>query len=171
MNPFLDLMNDEFFVIQKDNSKTGPYKTAFSKKKEITVFDENLDVEEDCQIIRILPNKKEEVYNIVEVSFTTGLHGIPSHYSLKLEKANSKAKPKVDTTTTIHISNSHGFQVGDHNIQNITNSLNELIQRINSNDFDITEKNEAKKGVKNLLENPLVASILGGAVSGLLAML
>lgn len=171
MNPFADLLNDDFYVQDKNNSKNGPYKTAFSKKNEITVFDENLDIEENDQIIRPLPNGKEEVYYVEEVNFIRGLHGIPSSYQIKLRKSTAKPKEEFNKATTIHITNSHGFQVGDHNTQNITNSFNELIQRINSSDVDVTQKEKAKKDLKNLLENPTVASILGGAVSGLIALL
>lgn len=171
MNPFSGMMNDKFYIIHKDNRKTGPYKTAFSPTKEIIVFGSSMEIDEDCQIVRPLPNGKEELFDVEEANFITGMHGIPSHYSIKLQKANSKPKPKTYASTTINISNSSAFQVGDHNTQNITDSLNELIQRINSSDSSEYEKQEAKKGVKNLLENPTIAAILGGTVSSLFTML
>jgi hypothetical protein len=81
---------------------------------------------------------------------------------------NRSPAPK---STIINISNSQGIQVGDHNTQNIEIGLNELVEKINSSDVSEVEKLEAKSGLRKLMENPVVAGVLGGATSGILALL
>ena len=49
---------------------------------------------------------------------------------------------------------------------NIT--LNDLIEKIDSSEADETEKNDIKEKIKNILNHPLVASILGGASGAIL---
>lgn len=58
-------------------------------------------------------------------------------------------------------------QIGNGNSMSFENVLNELSQAIENSNESPTEKEEAKSRLKRLLEHPLVASIIGGAVSGL----
>jgi RIP homotypic interaction motif len=113
--------------------RTGPYKTAISSKGGLssTIFENSLDVEEGFNLVRLLPNGKEEFYTIVETNYNPGLHEIPPHWNLKLRKNTSLSQPHTQKTT-INISNSQGIQIGDHNIQHIANSLVGLIEEINS---------------------------------------
>ena len=171
-NPFDRLMNDSVFIINANGDRTGPYKTAISNKGSATIFDGTIDVEEGNKLLRPLPNGKEEVFTILEANYSPGLHSIPAHYSLKIRKDSSLLhKPSMPKSTTINISNSQGIQVGDHNIQNISNGLSELIQQIESSDTSPEMKTEAKGKIRELINNPTIASILGGATAGLLALL
>ena len=112
------------------------------------------------------------MFTILETNYSPGLHTIPAHYSLKIKKDSSLLqKQSAPKSTTINISNSQGIQVGDHNIQNITNSIGELIQQIESSNTSPELKSEAKGKIKELITNPTVAAILGGATAGLLALL
>jgi len=171
-NPFDGLMNDTVFIVNSDGARSGPYKTAISNKGEATIFDETIDVEEGYKLIRPLPNGKQDVFTILEANYSPGLHAIPPHYSLKIKKDSSLLHRQAEQkSTTINISNSQGIQVGDHNIQNITNSLGELIQQIENSNDSPEQKSVAKGKIKELISNPTVAAILGGATSGLLALL
>lgn len=166
------LMNDTVFIVNRGGERHGPYKTAISNKGDATIFDKTIDVEEGYKLARPRPNGKEDIFTILEANYSPGLHAIPPHYSLKIKKDSSLVRGQAEQkSTTIHISNSQGIQVGDNNIQNITNSLGELIQQID-NTNDTTERKAAAKGkIKELISNPTIAAILGGATSGLLALL
>lgn len=174
MNPFAQLQNDTVYIEKADGSRSDSYKTAIGSKNGLsaTIFEASLDVEEGWKIIRPLPNGKEESYTILEANYRPGLHSIPPHWSLKLKKDTSMLnKPNVPRSTTININNSEGIQIGDHNVQHIEKSLVGLIEKIESSNVPESEKTEAKGMLRQLMLNPTVAGILGGATSGLLALL
>jgi hypothetical protein len=171
MNPFSHMMNDEVFVIDKSGNRSGPYKTAFSTKN-LIIDDESIDVEEGYKLARPLPGGKEDIYTIVETKFQSEFHGIPAHFSLTLQKDSAiHSSQQHSKNTTININNSQGIQVGDHNVQHIANSFSQLISEIEKSDASTEEKIIAKSKLKELITNPTVAAVLGGAVSGLLGLL
>ncbi|MCX5870145.1 MAG: hypothetical protein NTY00_05805 [Deltaproteobacteria bacterium] len=174
MNPFAQLLNDTVFIVSNDGTRTGPYKTAISSKNgfSASIFESKLDVEEGWKLFRPLPSGREESYKITEANYSPGLHAIPPHWTLKLRKDGSLAKENTASkATTININNSQGIQIGDHNVQHIANSLAGLVEEIESSASQQHEKEEAKGLLHTLLSNPTVAGILGGATSGLLALL
>lgn len=158
------LQNDKVFVEKADGSRTGPHRTAVSQGS-ATIFDEQLDVNDGEKLIRPLPNGREEVYLILSAEYSPGLHSIPPHFNLKLQKTTAvQAHPKH---TTVNIHHSTGIQVGDHNVLNIQNALNELVQRIEDSAAPPEQKAEAKGKLAAFLGHPLVSSVLGGIVSGI----
>lgn len=170
MNPFEGLCTDQVYLIKPNGAKTGPYKVALSSDQ-VSIFDESLDVEESDTIMRKLPNGKPETYTVLEVNFTNKFHEIPACYNLKIRKDSSLVAHNKVQTTNINISHSQGFQIGDHNVQNIVDSFQELIRRIDNSTASDTDKTEAKKQMQKFLEHPLVCSVLGSAIGSLLAML
>jgi hypothetical protein len=167
MNPFTSLLNEEVYIQSPDGQRQGPFKTTIGKGSAM-IFDKTIDVEEGYKLLKPLPNGKEEVYTIIETKFTPNFHSIPAHYALKVRKDSSlvdRNYPSKNTTVNIH--NSHGFQVGDHNVQTIAISLQALANRINEAGVSEPEKVEARGMLRQLMENPLVASILGGLASGI----
>lgn len=174
MNPFSRLLNDEVYVENGAGERSGPYKTAIGSKNGLSasIFEANLDVEEGWKLIRPLPNGKEEFYTVVEANYSPGLHTIPPHWVLKLRKDSSLVQPRREQrTTTININNSQGIQIGDHNVQHIASSITGLVEMIESSAVAPAEKEEAKGLLRKFLSNPAVAAVLGGATSGLLALL
>lgn len=174
MNPFSSLLNDTVYVENNHGERSGPYKTAIGSKNGLsaTIFEATLDVEESWKLIRPLPSGKEDSFTILEANYSPGLHSIPAHWVLKLRKDTSLANtPKHHQATTINITNSQGIQIGDHNVQHITSSLIGLVEKIESTNATPPEKEEAKSLLKALMSNPVIAAILGGATSGILALL
>ena len=174
MNPFASLQNDTVYVENKAGTRSAPYKTAIGSKNGLsaTIFEATLDVEEGWKLIRPLPNGKEELFIILEANYSPGLHSIPSHWTLKLRKENSLInKPEPTQATTINITNSQGIQIGDHNVQHIASSLIGLVEKIESANVTAPEKDEAKGLLLQLMSNPLVKTVLGSAISGVLALL
>jgi hypothetical protein len=70
----------------------------------------------------------------------------------------------------ITFNNASNVQIGDHNKQVITQTLNSIIEKIDQSDAKPEEKDEAKSKLKDFITNPIVVSILGGAVSGLVGL-
>lgn len=173
-NPFASLQNDTVFIEKPDGSRSESYKTAIGSKNGLSasIFDAQVDVEEGWKLVRPLPSGKEERYTMLEANYSPGLHSIPPHWILKLRKDTSMLNDSpTQKSTTINIHNSEGIQIGDHNIQHIENSLIGLIEKIDSSNASSEQKSEAKSVLKELMLNPTVAGILGGATSGLLALL
>ncbi len=172
MNPFSALHNDTVFIQKASGERIGPYKTSVGSKGgfSASIFDVALDVEEGWQLIRPLPNGKDEKFTILEANYSSGLGGIPPHWTLKLRKESSLAAAP-SPRTTINIANSQGIQIGDHNVQNIANSLVGLIEKIEASNASHAEKVAAKGLLRHLLENATIAAVLGGATSAALTLL
>lgn len=58
-------------------------------------------------------------------------------------------------------------QVGNNNVQNISNAFNYLIEQIDKSNATVEEKKNAKELIKKILEHPIVNTILG-TVAGVL---
>ncbi|MDP1992173.1 MAG: RIP homotypic interaction motif-containing protein [Syntrophales bacterium] len=167
MSPFTELLNEEVYIVAPNGERQGPFKTAIGKGS-ATIFDETIDVEEGYKLVKPLPNGKAEIYTIVETKHNNDFHGIPAHYALKVRKDSSlvdRNQPPKSTTVNIH--NSHGFQIGDHNVQTIAISLQALLNKINESSVTEPEKAAARGKLRQLIENPVIASILGGLASGI----
>jgi len=174
MNPFASLQNDTVYIENDDGIRSNSYKTTIGSKNghSASIFETHVDVEEGYKLIRPLPNGKEEIYTILEANYSPGLKTIPPHWGLKLQKDTSlRKKSNTQPSTTIHINNSEGIQIGDHNVQHIEGSLIGLIEKIESSNESTSEKESAKNILKDLMSNPVVAAILGGSVSGVLGLL
>ena len=174
MNLFAEMGKDTIYIERPNGERSQAYKAVIGSKNgpSATIFDESIDVEEGWKLIRELPRGKQESYTILEARYKQGLQGIPASWRLKLSKDSSlvTSKPKVQNTT-INISNSTGFQVGDNNTQNIELGIKELLEKIDTADASPEEKSQAKSILKSLLDNQVVAAVLGGAASGLIGLL
>ena len=175
-NPFERLLNDSVFIQNAAGERAGPYKCTLGTPKgktqpSATIFDPKLDVEEGWKVLRPLPSGKEEAYVILQADYQPGLHQIPPHWHLILRKEASLLDPGKRAQTTINISNSQGIQIGDHNVQHIANSLQGLLEEIEQSAAPAPAKSEARGALRTLIENPVVASILGGAASALVGLL
>ena len=160
-----NLQKDRVFIEKADGSRNGPHQTAVSQGS-ATIFDSNLDVNDGEKLIRPLPNGKEEVYIILSAEYSPGLHSIQPHFNLQLRKTTA-VQPTPQKHTTVNIHHSTGIQVGDHNVLNIQNALNELVQRIDSSTAPTKQKAEAKSQLAAFLAHPLTSSVLGGIISGI----
>lgn len=170
--------NDEIIVKSTDGAESAKYKTHIGAKDGhhvATIFDKDFVGQEGWILSRILPGGREEAYLILEANYSPGLHSIPPHWNLKLRKSTSLSQMQEELRTkqapVININNSQGIQIGDHNIQHIASSLQGLIEKIEQSSAPAHEKQEAKGLVAKLLDNPTVASILGGAIGGVIGLL
>ena len=171
MNPFDELCKDTIVIRHQDGRTTGPLKAAFSSDT-FRTLDDQLDVSEGDLIDRPLPNGKAERYDIVHVKFSQGLDAaIPPSFALLVHKQGSLVQYNEPPVTNISISNSQGFQIGDHNTQSIVDSFKQMIERIEQAPGTAEEKAEAKSRLRSFLEHPLTSAVVGGAVGGLTGLL
>ena len=164
------MYNESIFIEKSDGTRSGPFATKVGKDS-ATIFNSSIDVTEGDKLIRPLPTGKEESYIITSSHSSSGPHHIPPHFVFKLRKTTALPEMTSPKHTTININNSTGIQVGDHNVLNIGNAINELIQKIESSDADFKDKVEAKSRLAAFLSHPLVGSILGGVAGSLPGML
>lgn len=159
---------DQVFILKTDSTRLGPYKATVTQGSAI-ISDPQLNADDGDKLIRPLPNGKEEIYLILSCNYSPGLHSIPPHFNLKLQKTTA-IQPVALRSTTINIQHSTGIQVGDHNVLNIQNALNELVQRIEKAEAKPEDKAEAKSKLAAFLAHPLVDSVLGGVAGGLVGI-
>ncbi|WP_110641820.1 RIP homotypic interaction motif-containing protein [Salinicola sp. CPA57] len=174
MNPFESIHNDTVYILRKDGTRSENYKTRVGSKggHAASIYVDDINVSEGDTLIRVLPNKKEEQYTILDVDYSPGLlDDIPPHWNLKLEKTSSlKRSSPAPTSQTFHINNSQGIQIGDHNLQHIEASITGLIEKIDKAETSDAEKDAAKGKIRQMLENPTVAAVLGSSAATLLSM-
>lgn len=169
------MQNDTVYIESPDGARSAAYKANIGSKNGVhftNIFDASLDAPEGWTLVRVLPGDREEAYTILESNYRPGFHAIPEHWDLKLKKnASLLRQQQSKQAPVIHINNSQGIQIGDHNIQHIANSLAGLVEKIDESNAPPQQKDEAKGLVMKLLESPVVASVLGGAVTGVLGLL
>lgn len=151
---------DDAYILKSDGSRCGPYKAKFAGDT-VIVNDKMADIDDGDTVIRILPNGKEEHKEIYKANFyDTGVGGFGPHFQLKV--GPKKVQPAVSSQQI----NIHGgnVQIGDHNRQEITNSIETLNNLINSSQGTPQQKEEAKGLLRKLAEYPLLTAIAGGAI-------
>lgn len=152
-------------VEKKNGDVIGPYKALFAGDT-IIIDDPKADVEEGDTILRLLPNGKDERSFIKEATFyNREVGGMGPHYQIKFKKGGAPVEHKP--VQNIKISGVQSVQIGDNNNQNIVNSFETLVQKIESSSASREEKEEAKTLLSKCLSHPLVVSVLGGAAGAL----
>ncbi len=68
----------------------------------------------------------------------------------------------------INITGATNVQIGDYNQQQIVQSFTELIKQINESSLPAEQKATALEKLKDFLNLPLVSSILGSALGGII---
>lgn len=154
--------------LERDGARSEALQCNFSSPK-TALFYRSLDITEGDKLIRPTPGR-EDVYTIVEVTYSPGLGGIPPHYSLQLTK-DSAIKPRSGSTNTINIHNSHGIQIGDNNVQNFEVFVRDMVRSIDQSDASPDERKEAKGRLRAFLEHPLVSAGFGAALPAILGLL
>jgi hypothetical protein len=166
-----EFMSDDCFLIDRNGTRHGPYKTAFTAKKVIDIYDKTLSVEEGDTLVQPLPNGQEFLYTITSVDFDSGFMEFPGFWRLKYQKQGFTAKIPQATSPVYNFHGSNNVQVGDNNIQNIRSAVETLVHGINNAQTTPQEKEQAKGLLRTFLENPTTASVLGAAATGVLALL
>lgn len=167
---FRNFINDEVVIVNSAGERSELLPCVFAQDS-IRIFEEALRVVEGDKVLRTLPDGVTESYTVLEVNYFREQSGFPANYKLRTRKDTSLMPAGGGKTTNVTISHSHGFQVGDHNVQQILNSFAQLAQEIESSDAPTEQKAEAKARLLGLLSHPLVNTFLGAGASGLVESL
>jgi hypothetical protein len=169
-NPFAEFENEEIFINRQDGTRIGPIKASFDHET-FTIWRDDIEIEGGDSIDHPINDSKSERYPVIDVKFTKRFTEIPAHFDITVRPTASMVETPKPSVTNIHISNSQGFQVGDHNTQNIIDGFKTLISEIEKTSASPADKKEAKGKLASFLEHPLTVGILGGAAGGLTALL
>jgi len=162
------MMGDEIYIQSPDGKTIGPVKASVQRNK-VFVNDETVVIEEGGKILRSLSNGRSESHSILEVVFFKDPRGALTHYEITTRKDASLVP--TPSSTTVNITKSQGIQIGDHNVQNIVGSLEQLTQAIDSSNATPEHKAEAKGKLKAFLQHPATAAVLGATAAKLIEML
>lgn len=162
------LAKDKIYILKEAGEKLGPFTAAVDSRKGVAeVFVKDLDVEIGDKLSRFISATKEEFYLVLDVHYESVTHEVFASYELDVRREGAPEKPKWNNSPTIHINNSQGIQIGDHNVQSVINMLQELVSEIDKADAPNEQKLEAKSRLLAFLSHPTVSSVLGGAAGGL----
>lgn len=161
-----DMTNAEVYVQGQSGQRTGPFRGILTDKI-LVVFDKRFDVIEGDLILRKLPNGREESYLVRLATCIEGMEDGP-FWEITLEKTTAIPPSTSAKTTTVNIHNSTGIQVGDHNLINFQQAINEMIKKIDDSKAPPEEKAEAKSRLQAFLTHPLVTSLAGGIAGALM---
>lgn len=149
-------------IIKVDGREMGPYKTAFAGET-IIIDDAAADVEEGDTVVRRLPNGRDERSIVTAVDFyPNSIAGFGPRYQLKFRRGVEETPQRPGHS--INITGAQSVQIGDYNVQNITNSLEALVKIIDSSPGSPGEKAEAKSLLASFLKHPLVVAGVGAGV-------
>ena len=156
--------------IERNGSRTGPYRCMFSRPK-LTLFYSELDICEGDKLLRSVPGR-EEIYTVEVVDYHQSFDDLSACYVVEISKDSAIPKPSQNTTTNhINIHGSTGIQIGDHNVQNLQVALKEVLASIDKADAPREEREEAKSRLNAFLAHPLVSSAVGAGLPIALGLL
>lgn len=153
---------DDMLVQKPDGTRLGPFKTNFATN-EIRIYDEALDADVGDFIVQLLPGGKEKLHVVRDINHSKGLRSISPHWILVTQSLSEQERQQAMSGPTYNFSNSN-VQIGNHNVQNIVASMESLVTEINNAAVEPAEKEKAKGILRSLIENPVVASVLGAGV-------
>lgn len=79
-------------------------------------------------------------------------------------------KKKKMGKQNINISGATNVQIGDYNTQQVVQTFTELVKQIEESDAPQAEKDDAISKLKNFVNLPLISSVVGGALGGLIGL-
>jgi hypothetical protein len=97
-------------------------------------------------------------------------YGKLSAYGVDVIENNEKPPIGINLTN-ISVVHSQGVQIGNSNVQSVTNAFDQIISQIENLMVSDEEKKEAKSKLRSFLEHPLTISILGSMAGQLLRRL
>lgn len=126
---FQNMMRDTIKVLKSDGQEIEGLKASVQSKG-IYLMRSDVLVEPNDLIQRIMSNGGIETFKVIDPGFHEGLHGIPSHYQMRVQKLGLPEAEKAIQSITYNISGPNA-RVNNNSVDNSTN-----ISNINS---DISE--------------------------------
>lgn len=140
------MMIDRMFIEGRDGARSGPFKTRFGSET-LLVFQDALRIAEGGRIIQPLSDGSELAHAVEGFSFNPARGKIPAHFSIRIVRASASAAAPAAAT--------------DSGMQELAARLQWLEQAIDGTSFSVEQKSEARRLLQALVENKVVAAILG----------
>lgn len=167
LNTFKKLAKDQVYV-RHGETRSGPFPATVQGDKIIILCLNHtitIDIQEGDTIERQLPSGRTENYTVWRADYNDSPFPgkIPSNWDVHVEKKGVTSRKNQGSS--IHIEQAGNIQIGDHNVQNIVDSLTNLVSAIERSESSDTEKAEAKNKLGAFLRHPLVVRVLGAGAS------
>lgn len=120
--PFKDMMRDTIKVLKSDGQEIEGLKASVQSKG-IYLMRSDVLVEPNDLIQRVMSNGGIETFKVIDPGFYEGLHGIPSHYQMKVQKLGLPEAEKAIQSITYNI-NGPNARVNNNSVDNSTNIAN-----------------------------------------------
>lgn len=143
---------------------------------EVVLTSENFDsLITFAEISRICQQLHE--HEMIEANFVCALGGVPVLISSSItargiDVIESESSPdlRIDFmgNSAISVTGSSNVVIGNNNAQHIQQNFQEIIRAIDSSNATPEQKAEAKGLIRQLLDNPIVNTLIGAGASALL---
>lgn len=119
---FQQMMTDNIKVIKSDGHEIGDLKASVQSKGIYLMKSDGL-IEPNDLIQRVMSNGGTETFKVIDPGFHEGLHSIPAHYQMKVQKLGIPEAEKAIRSITYNISGPNA-RVNNHSTDNSTNVVN-----------------------------------------------
>lgn len=119
---FQNMMRDTIKVLKSDGQEIEGLKASVQSKG-IYLMRSDVLVEPNDLIQRIMSNGGIETFKVIDPGFHEGLHGIPSHYQMKVQKLGLPEAERAIKTITYNISGPNA-RVNNNSVDSSTNIAN-----------------------------------------------
>ncbi len=116
------MMTDNIKVIKSDGQEVEDLKASVQSKG-IYLMQSDVLIEPNDLIQRIMSNGGTETFKVIDPGFHEGLHSIPAHYQMKVQKLGMPEAEKAIQSITYNISGPNA-RVNNHSADNSTNIVN-----------------------------------------------
>ncbi|WP_040365917.1 hypothetical protein [Desulfuromonas acetoxidans] len=120
--PFRQMMTDNIKVIKADGQEVEGLKASVQSKG-IYLMQSDVLIEPNDLIQRIMSNGGTETFKVIDPGFHEGVHSIPAHYQMKVQKLGIPEAEKAIQSITYNISGPNA-RVNNHSTDNSTNIVN-----------------------------------------------
>jgi len=115
-------MTDNIKIIKADGQNIEGLKASVQNKG-IYLMQSDVLIEPGDLIQRIMSNGGKETFTVIDPGFHEGLHSIPAHYQMKVQKLGIPEAKKAIQSITYNISGPNA-RVNNHSTDNSTNIVN-----------------------------------------------
>ncbi|MBF0645653.1 hypothetical protein HTZ97_08110 [Desulfuromonas acetoxidans] len=116
------MMTDNIKVIKADGQEVEGLKASVQSKG-IYLMQSDVLIEPNDLIQRIMSNGGTETFKVIDPGFHEGVHSIPAHYQMKVQKLGIPEAEKAIQSITYNISGPNA-RVNNHSTDNSTNIVN-----------------------------------------------
>lgn len=154
--PFQQMMTDNIKIIKSDGQEIENLRASIQSKG-IYLMQSDVLVEPQDLIQRTMSNGGNETFKVIDPGFHEGVHGIPAHYQMKVQKLGIPEAKKAIQSITYNISGPNA-RVNNNSTDNSTNVINinqdiaEHLSMLRQEIEKVTQTSEEKKDAHQIVD-------------------